>query len=451
MRSSIAREEDQPADQTTAQATVASGQDDATTTWGAMALRRLPPGALRALEVARAVWRRVAPYAPMVAVGVMLLLMARAYFVLQRYYTKPGYEAIAAFADIGTISGHHLGLNDLVMNNNPVGFDGQFFYFIALDPSQPIICAQQHPHPANCALDDAFGEVRAERILYPYTAGLLTFGQADLVPYTLLLVNFAAILLVVWLVGKMCVEAGASIWLGAAAGLFCGQVLGFLRDLADPFSVMWVVLAIYLLRKERYLWSSLAIAAALLTREQFILTIPLLFVPLLAQRKWRTLALSLLIGLGPFVAWQIYLRIIWGKWALLTGDTQGAGVGNGINPIPFHGLWDERLKPEFGLIVAFVVVPLVLAVVISLMQIWRNGPRHLLLDPVPALIILYVAMLSLTSWILWQDMWTPGRLADLAVVLGVIVVSRLPFPALRASYGTLLSITSMAAMILVLR
>ena len=126
---------------------------------------------------------------PLVASRAGAPLSAVVYFREQRYYTKPGYEGIAAFADIGTGLADHVGLRALVMNNNPVGFDGQFYYVIALDPSQ-LICAER-PRPPDCALDPAFGEVRAERILYPYTAGLLTFGPPHLVPYTLLLVNFA--------------------------------------------------------------------------------------------------------------------------------------------------------------------------------------------------------------------------------------------------------------------
>ena len=305
-------------------------------TWGATLLERVPPRAQRLLALLTQAWRRISPALPIAVVGLVLALSAVVYFREQRYYTKPGYEGIAAFADIGTGLADHVGLRALVMNNNPVGFDGQFYYVIALDPSQPVICAER-PRPPDCALDPAFGEVRAERILYPYTAGILTFGSPHLVPYTLLLVNFAAILLTTWLVGSICVASGASVWMGAAAGLFCGEVLGFLRDLADPFAVLWVVLAVYLLRKERYLWSALAIAAALLTREQLILTIPLLFLPVLAQRRWRTLALSLLIGLGPFIGWQIALRIIWGKWALSSGDTAGAGVGGGTSLHAFPG------------------------------------------------------------------------------------------------------------------
>ena len=421
-----------------------------TVSWGASVMQRLPPQARRYVQELHRIHHRIAPALPILVVAVMMLLMAVAYFNEQHYYTKQGYAAIAGFADIGWHSGDHLGLGDLVVKNNPVGFDGQFFYYIALDPKQPLLCGER-PRPSNCALDIAFGEVRAERILYPYTAGLLTLGMPHLVPYSLLFVNLIAILLTSWLVAILAIEAGASRWMGAAAGLFCGEVLGMLRDLADPFAVFWVVLAVYLLRKERYLLSALAVGAALLSREQLILTLPLLFLPLLAKRRWSTLAIGLLIGLGPFFIWQIVLRAVWGRWALTTGDTAGAGVAGGVNWLPFYGLWTEHARADFGLIVAFVVIPLLLAVVIAVQHIWLHGPAHLLHDPVPALIILYTFLLSLTSGILWQDMWTPGRLSDLAVVLGVIVVSGLPKPSLHVSYATLLSISSLAPIILVIR
>lgn len=400
-------------------------------------------------------WSRAEPWLALALVALVNIVMARAYWVLQGYNVKRGYAAWAAFADIGTISGSHLGLDNLVMNNNPTGFDGQFYYYLALDPSQPFICAR---HAPRCALDIAFGEERAERILYPYTASALTLGHPHAVPYALLLVNFVAILVITWLVGQMASEVGVSRWFGAAVGLYCGLGLGFLRDLADPYAVMWVVVAIYLLRKQRPVLAALAVAAALLTREQLILTLPLLGAPLLVQRRWGLLAICSALALGPFIAWQVVLRALWGKWALIAGDTQGAGVAHGLSPVPFSGLWNNWGRPDFGLEVAFVAAPIVFAAYIALLALWRQraagwrGWRDALLDPLPLMTVFYSAQLALaTSYLQWQDMWTPARLAALATTLGAIVVIQLPLPQLRASYATLLSITSLSALMLIIR
>ena len=404
-----------------------------------------------ALVRSKAIARHLAPIAPVLVVAAWLVLISLTYFVEQGYGTKRTWRGVAAFADVGTGVASHTGLLSVVMNNNPIGFDGQFFYVEALDPSQAFICAH---HPPNCGFDNAFGVVRAERILYPITAFLASFGQPHLVPYALLAVNFFAVLIVVWLVGMMAVAAGASRWLGAAAGLFCGEILGYLRDLADPFAVMWVVVAVYFLRKQRYLYSALAIAAALLTREQLILTLPLLALPLFVERRWRTLAWSAAVALGPFMLWQVILRIVWGKWPLLAGDTAGAGVSDGISLVPFHGLWQDHLLREFGMIAGFVVVPVVFACVISIRAIWRSyragGWRAALLDPIPIFVLAYAFTFSITNGILWGDMWTPGRLAAEAAVLGVVVIAQYGSPSVRSSYGTLLAFTGLAALMLVL-
>jgi hypothetical protein len=75
-----------------------------------------------------------------------------------------------------------------------------------------------------------------------------------------------------------------------------------------------VVLAVFLLRKGRYLAFALAVAAALLTREQLILTIPLLYLPLLVMRRWRTFVAALAIGYVSFGAggrWRAVTRRAW--------------------------------------------------------------------------------------------------------------------------------------------
>lgn len=57
-----------------------------------------------------------------------------------------------------------------------IGYDGQFFYYIALDAR----------HAASYTDDPVY---RYRRIGYPVTAWLLAFGQAAWIPYTLILVN----------------------------------------------------------------------------------------------------------------------------------------------------------------------------------------------------------------------------------------------------------------------
>src|SRR5262249_21141886 len=87
----------------------------------------LQPAWMQMRELGSRALSRLTPLGPVLAVAVVLLLMARFYYDGQRYLEKLGPGALAGFADIGIISGSHLGLESLVLDHNPTGFDGQFF------------------------------------------------------------------------------------------------------------------------------------------------------------------------------------------------------------------------------------------------------------------------------------------------------------------------------------
>ena len=415
----------------------------APTVWGTRAMLGLPPRVRAGLALLGALWRRVQVIAPVCVVAVMLVLMARAYYIRWGFATmkwgadqmKVGVPKLIAFNDLGSIWAGRIG--DGAEAIPMTGYDGQFYYYLAQHPKLIFSCAKSR---VNCPLDSSL--LREQRILYPATARLVALNDPARLHETLFLVDFAAILLTTLLVGLLCVEAGASRWLGAAAGLFCGGLLGLLRDLTDPYAVLWAVLAVYLLRKRRPLWSAAAVAAALLTREQLVLVLPLLALPLLAGRRWRTLVGWLAIALGPFVAWQVFLHTVYGKWPLTDSSATAS-----IVPVPFSGLWQYRQGPEFGVTVAFVAVPLVLAVLIALTAIWQTGPRDLLRDPLPLVVMLYCLLASITSQAEWQGMWSSARLAAPGILLAVVVACRVR-PSLRGAYAMLLAVSVLAPLMM---
>ena len=63
---------------------------------------------------------------------------------------------------------------------NVGGYDGQYYYYIALDPAKARYYMDRPTY-------------RYTRILYPITARLLALGQPELVPYSLILINWLAI------------------------------------------------------------------------------------------------------------------------------------------------------------------------------------------------------------------------------------------------------------------
>lgn len=381
------------------------------------------------------------PALPTLAVAIMLLLGAGVYYVrwgfsdAQWHGRQQAVPVWLAFNDIGRIMSRKIG--DTADAVPASGYDGQFYYYIARDPGIMEVCAHSR---AACPIDA--NPLREERIFYPLTARVVALNNPDWLHVSLVLVNLAAILITVLLVGQLCVEAGASRWLGATVGIFCGELLGLLRDLADPYGVMWVVLAVYLLRKNRPLWCAAAAGAAMLTREQFILVLPLLALPWIAQRRWRTLALAGLIAFAPFVAWQITLYIIFGRWGIKGSFATTHGV-----TYPFHGLWEYRTGPEFGVSVAFVAVPLLFTILLSLVWLCRHGVRAVLADPVPLVALVYSVLLTLTGYSEWAGMFNSARLVTPTIALGVLVACRLA-PRLRWSYAAVLGVTALAPLLM---
>ena len=425
------------------------------------ALRRLNPRQRTAVRSAL----------PVAAVALVLVFTAWVYYARFDFAHRPWGAGLGrrdasvpiwlAFNDLGVA--HAVRVGDQADAVAVTGYDGQYYYYLAQNPGVLHTCAQSQVH---CPIDGA--ALRGQRIFYPMTAWLLALGNAQALHFVLFAINFAAILLTALLVGLLCVEAGASRWLGAAAAIYFGELEGLLRDLADPYAVFWVVLAVYLLRKKRPLWCAAAVGAALLTREQLVLALPLLVLPLLVQRRWGTAATFLGIALGPFAIWQGVLKVLLGE----TGLQASMATTRGVH-LPFAGLWAKRATPEFGDMVIFVTVPLVAAAVVALVWMWpqlrqfwqrvrhQQGPllspprslsvlkplRPLLADPVPLVVLVNAALATLTAAHEWEGTWASARLVAPVVVLGMVVAAELAAP-LRHSYAALVAATALATLVI---
>lgn len=389
-------------------------------------------------------WARLralaASVAPAAVVGCLLIVLAAVYYVRFDFGDRYWGGHAAPSAVPLTLAFNNLGYKWATIADDageavPLsGYDGQFYYYMARHPSVILRCAEvSAPH---CAIDAS--PLREERILYPMTARLLTGGSPHGLHLALFLIDFIAILLTVVLVGILCVEAGASRWLAVAAGIFIGEVQGLLRDLADPYAVFWTVLAVYLLRKNRPLLTGLAVAAAMLTREQLVLVLPLLGLSWLAQRRWGALAIFLTAALVPFMAWQTALFAIYHRF----GFTGSVATTRGLR-WPFMALLEHPNGPEFTQTILFVVVPLLAAVLVAILWMRRNGLRAILRDPVPLVVVLYCLLVSLTAYAEWADTWASARLIAPAAILALILATSLA-PRVRNAFAALLGATALA-------
>src|SRR5260370_40038716 len=154
------------------------------------------------------------------------------------------------------------------------GYDGQFYYQIAHDP---LHAAPFLDHPA----------YRYQRIVYALLVGALSLGQASLIPYMLLLVNFIAIVLGTELLARLLIKQQLSPWYSLAFGLYFGQATAFIFDTTEPLTYFFICLGLFLLTLRRPTAAALSMGLAVLSRETAIL-FPLGYLVLyLLQTRWQ--------------------------------------------------------------------------------------------------------------------------------------------------------------------
>jgi hypothetical protein len=300
------------------------------------------------------------------------------------------------------------------------GYDGQYFYFIAVDPLH-----------ARYYMDNA-GH-RYTKILYPAAAGLPAFGRASLVPYTLILINWLAIagtagLLALWLRRK-----GASPWFALIYALCPGVWVSFQRDLTEPLSYGLVALAVYLYDfggRYRAVWSGLAFAGAVLTRDKAAIFAAVYGLGFVLRgfdlRQPRGLSDRIIrngvqggvfgiLALGPYLVW----RQVVGHWLRTAVST--SGVSTSYQAAPLSGAVMQGLNVETRLLFLFVLfIP---AAICAAMGIWALVRRVWTVPIVTLLVLIELSVVTLN----------PGYFADVYGVLrveaGVILAAILCIPA----------------------
>ncbi len=110
------------------------------------------------------------------------------------------------------------------------GYDGQFIYYIARDPN-----------PASVVAHLDVPAYRYQRILLPLLADLLSFGQADWLPWVIPLIGLSAHLWAVFLLSKLFEDWRVSRWYVLGYGLWVGLLLGLRLDLPEPLAFSLVI------------------------------------------------------------------------------------------------------------------------------------------------------------------------------------------------------------------
>lgn len=256
------------------------------------------------------------------------------------------------------------------------GYDGQFAYMIARDPA--------HAHRVIDRCDVA--AYRYQRILYPMLARILALGQEMLLPWTMLLINLVAIPAGAYSLERLLLRLSISRWYALSYGLFAGLIIALRLDLTEPLAYGLALLGIWAMESEASSWwqGAALFALAGLTKETAFLIVGGYLLHRLAARRWRDALRLGVVGVGPFLLWQMYLKL----WLGSFGVGSGGAKATPFEWFPYNGVWRIITDPEiqanlaqrgldFGALLPTLLVLVGLALAIaglpSLWALWRSG------------------------------------------------------------------------------
>jgi hypothetical protein len=182
-----------------------------------------------------------------------------------------------------------------------LGYDGQFYYVLALAPE-----IDAHAQ----SVFEPF-EYRAQRIGYPALAWAASGGGDErAVPWALLGVNLVFALLLTAAAAAWLRSHGHSGWFALAVGLTPGVLMTILRDLTDVVGLAAAVGALWAWSVRRERLAALALVLAVLSRETMLVLVAILAYDAWRRRRGgeRTVhpALLALPAVACFAAWQAY-------------------------------------------------------------------------------------------------------------------------------------------------
>ena len=324
---------------------------------------------------------------PWLPAGVLLILAAA--FVLVRL-------AVAAHGDVSTFvqagtqfvdptkAPHGLAIR------SGAGFDGQFYYRLALQPWNMAWSAH------GITFDFAY---RRQRITYSWFAWVFSGGQSAAVPYVLVGINIAMLGLMGFVCGTWAKSLGRhALWGLLPAGYF-GMVWSLDRDLTEITAITLVVAGIVAWRHRRFLVAGLALSGAVLARETALLVVAALFVTRLVEivRRRDRVGAQDIAWAAPaiaFVGWQALCFAVYGTLPL-TSDTGNAAT-------PFSGAvhavvgWIGHPKLT-NLLELIQLVVLVVVIVLGLLHL--RDSRSSSFEKLAFLFaVLLLAVLSPTVW-----------------------------------------------------
>ena len=255
------------------------------------------------------------------AVTGLIALLAATGFALARWDLW-SRRIISRFILIGQHFAHPAQLPPGMPLRAAYGYDGQFYYRLAVSPLNFARTAD------GITVDQAY---RFMRIGYPALTWLASLGQRPLVPYMLVAVNVAALAALAWLGAVIARQGGRAAAWGLLLPAYFGLVTSLSRDTAEPVAAAFLVAGLLAVRARRPALAAGLLAFAALTRETAMVAvaaIAIVRVTGLVRRRSRPGRedLAWTVPAAVFAAWQAVVYAVVGTLPLAADGGRNAGA-----------------------------------------------------------------------------------------------------------------------------
>lgn len=187
--------------------------------------------------------------------------------------------------------------NQGIVNGNG-GYDGQFAYYIATEGPNAT---------PKLDLPPAF---RYQRIVYPLLSALLSFGQRDLVPWAMLVIDILAHAAAAAILAHLlATQTRASPWWALVPALWVGALVSIRLDLNEPLAMAFSLAGVALFIDKRIGLAGLLFGLAGLTKDLGLILAGGLIIYTLFRRQWKNTVLLGLLSAGPYIVWALLLRL----------------------------------------------------------------------------------------------------------------------------------------------
>jgi hypothetical protein len=148
---------------------------------------------------------------------------------------------------------------DVAVSPQLDGYDGQFYFRLALDPLT-------HDRTAfGITLD--LPPYRQQRIVYPAAAHVLALGHPAWIPWALVLINYLGVCAMALIGGRYAQSLGRHALWGISLPLYTGFFFSFTGNLAEITEMVLLLTALLALQRQHPSWAALFLSLAVLTKE----------------------------------------------------------------------------------------------------------------------------------------------------------------------------------------